>query len=185
MKYLSLLIVAGTLAVSCKKEQSVTQTGQYTEDSVTIPETNEPALPSTLKTTTQTAVAELVNAKQNDTVYVTNFFATWCGPCMREIPHFKKKMAELQGKPVKFTFVSLDQKTDWDVAVKNFAEEQQLQNNVVLLDPNLPQDFFSKNFKTWKGETIPFTVIRKGDKVKENEGAMSEEQLSAVLAEFN
>ena len=71
----------------------------------------------------QEQLKAMVAHKKNDTIYVTNFFATWCGPCMKEIPHFKEKMEELKGKPVKFTFVSVDAKEDWNTAVSDFADE--------------------------------------------------------------
>jgi hypothetical protein len=41
---------------------------------------------------------------------------------MKEIPHFKEKMEELKGKPVKFTFVSVDAKEDWNTAVSDFTD---------------------------------------------------------------
>lgn len=117
-------------------------------------------------------VENLIKNPNKDTLYITNFFATWCGPCMKEIPEFKAKMEELKGEPVKFTFISLDEKTDWNEAVKNFAEENNLTENIVLLDGNsLPKEFFTKNFKTWNGEAIPFTFMKKGEKTNETVGS--------------
>jgi hypothetical protein len=52
---------------------------------------------------------------------------------MKEIPHFKEKMEELKGKPVKFTFVSVDAKEDWNTAVSDFADEYDIRKNVVFL----------------------------------------------------
>ncbi len=124
-------------------------------------------------------------AKNNDTLYVTNFFATWCGPCMREIPSFKDKMQKLKDKPVKFTFINLDDKADWDSAVKDFVIENSLNGNVVLLDgQKLDQNFFSNNFKQWDGGSIPFTFMRKGDKTDEYLGMMTEEVLNSKIDSF-
>ena len=104
---------------------------------------------------------------------------------MREIPHFKEKMTELKDQPVKFTFISLDDKSDWNDKVKAFGEQQQLSQNIVLLDgAQLTPDFFTKNFKTWQGESIPFTLIKKGDKADETVGSMSKEQLDSKLSAF-
>ena len=104
---------------------------------------------------------------------------------MVEIPHFKEKMEELKSQPVKFTFVSLDSKNDWDTKVKNFAEEENLSNDVVLLDgTQLNAEFFPANFKQWDGNAIPFTFMRKGDKTDETLGSMSKEMLTEKLNSF-
>lgn len=104
---------------------------------------------------------------------------------MMEIPHFKEKMKELDGKPVKFTFVSIDDKKDWDTEVKKFGEEQQLSKHILLFDGQQFDDaFFSQNFKIWRGEGIPFTLVRKGNKTEEIEGSMSKEDLDQLLATF-
>lgn len=104
---------------------------------------------------------------------------------MIEIPHFKEKMEEMKSQPVKFTFVSLDSKKDWDTKVKNFAEEENLSNNIVLLDgAKLTPEFFPKNFKQWDGNAIPFTFMRKGDKTDETLGSMSKEMLTEKLNSF-
>lgn len=172
-----------TALYSCKKEASKTEGN--TTDSVAV----------TQNTTSETAAyipkelsPEMVSqqlAKNNDTLYVTNFFATWCGPCMKEIPSFKNKMQELKGKPVKFTFVNLDEKADWDTAVKDFVTEHNLGANVVLLDgQKLDQNFFSKNFKQWDGGSIPFTFMRKGDKTDEFLGMMTEQALNSKIDDF-
>lgn len=172
--------------VSCKKEtQTVSDTVPAADSAAQIGAEN-PTLTNTAASLTEWK-ADKVDAllkKNNDTLYVTNFFATWCGPCMKEIPHFKEKMASLSGQPVKFTFVSLDDKTDWNEAVKNFAEENQLQNHIVLLDGNTLDETFFRNFKNWKGESIPFTFMRKGEKTDETVGMMSKEDLDAKIKSF-
>ncbi|MFC3157540.1 AhpC/TSA family protein [Chryseobacterium arachidis] len=123
--------------------------------------------------------------KKNDTLYVTNFFATWCGPCVKEIPHFKNKIEELKGKPVKITFVSLDQKDIWTTEVPRFTQEHGIQDYTVLLDGQLlDHNFFASNFKEWDGGAIPFTFMRKGDKTDETLGMISEEQLNEKINSF-
>jgi hypothetical protein len=104
---------------------------------------------------------------------------------MREIPSFKNKMQELKDKPVKFTFINLDEKEDWNTHVKDFVTENNLAGNVILLDgKKLDQNFFSNSFKTWAGESIPFTFMRKGDKTEEYSGMMTEEVLNSKIDSF-
>ena len=171
--------------VSCKKEETSTSNTEteITADSVTN------AAPLEASTTAITEFSPEETSKllqsKNDTLYVTNFFATWCGPCVREIPHFKEKMEQLKGKPVKFTFVILDSKRDWENLVNPFVNEHGIREQTILLDSNLLDDsFFSSNFKSWKGEFIPFTMLRKGDKVQEVNGGITKEELDKQIQAF-
>lgn len=178
------MMVLATLA-ACKKENKITETDEYAADStVVVPETNEPMENIVLAEYNPDQVTELLN-KKNDTLYVTNFFATWCGPCVRELPHFDEKMEELKGQPVKFTFISLDQKSDWGAKVKDFSQEHGIANNVILLDAmTLAPDFMTKNFKQWDGGSIPFTFMRKGEQTDETVGMMTKDELERKLASF-
>ncbi|MEJ8606416.1 TlpA family protein disulfide reductase [Riemerella anatipestifer] len=177
MRKIALALTLVALVVSCDNKKTETVTTPSSSDSTKVEQT--------LKEVSKDELSQLVKAKENDTIYVTNFFATWCGPCMMEIPHFKEKMKELDGKPVKFTFVSIDDKKDWDTEVKKFGEEQQLSKHILLFDGQQFDDaFFSQNFKVWQGQGIPFTLVRKGNKTEEIEGSMSKEDLDQLLAGF-
>ena len=46
--------------------------------------------------------------KKNDTTYVVNFWATWCLPCVKEMPYFQKIHDQYAGSGVKVLLVSLD-----------------------------------------------------------------------------
>lgn len=185
--FFSTLILAAIF--SCKKNETaehLAQENSNTEkiDSTTTKQTTETSV-ADMKVVNNTEITNLIAPKKNDTVYVTNFFATWCGPCMKEIPHFIEKMQQLKGKPVKFTFVSVDAKDDWNTAVSDFADEYELKKNIVLFDASaISPDFFTKITKTWDGGSIPFTVIKKGDKEIETVGMMSKEDLDAKLNSF-
>lgn len=188
MKKIVLCFCVAISLYSCKKDKKSEIAENYETDSVIVPESNEiteVAAPFKATEITADQAKDFLKAKENDTLYITNFFATWCGPCMKEIPHFKEKMNELQGKPVKFTFVSLDDKTEWNESVKNFAEENNLSKNIVLLDGSqLAPEFFKNNFKQWDGGSIPFTLMKKGSKSDETVGMMSKEMLDSKINSF-
>ncbi|UMQ42582.1 TlpA family protein disulfide reductase [Chryseobacterium sp. Y16C] len=176
-------IILSTLVVfalaSCKKESQKNDETAMVTDSISAPESASAVAP--LKMLTLDKVSEYLN-KKNDTLYVTNFFATWCGPCVKEIPHFKNKIDELKGKPIKITFISLDQKEAWNTEVPRFVAEQGIQDHTVIVDGQLMDgNFFKNNFKQWTGNAIPFTFMRKGDKTDETLGMISEEQLNEKI----
>ena len=169
--------------VSCNKKETPVAEKTTSELSVDSTKTEIPTI--TIAEWNTEKVAALVTPKQNDTLYITNFFATWCGPCMKEIPHFKEKMEEMKNEKVKFTFVSVDAKEDWKTAVNDFGAENNLSSHIVLLDTStIAPDFFTKNFKTWTGNSIPFTLITKGDKRDETIGMMSKEDLASKIKSF-
>jgi thiol-disulfide isomerase/thioredoxin len=181
MKKIILSALVFTALYSCKKESQKTD-GTTVADSVSV--TNHTASATAAYTSRELSPENLGKylAQKNDTLYVTNFFATWCGPCMREIPHFKNKMEELKGKPVKFTFINLDDKSEWNTSVKTFAQKNNLAKDIILLDgQKLDAAFFSNNFKQWDGGSIPFTYLRKGDKTDEYLGMMTEEVLNSKI----
>lgn len=186
MKKLLLSLVIMLTISACTKESSVAEN----KDSDSISEKdsvayNEPTIPFRKIEFSPEETTTFLGKKNDDTLYVTNFFATWCRPCLIEIPHFKQEMENMKSQPVKFTFISLDNKEDWDGAVKNFAEEQNLSNHIVLLDgTKLSPAFFPANFKDWDGGAIPFTFMRKGDQTDETLGSMSAEMLSEKLNNF-
>ncbi|MCD1117279.1 TlpA family protein disulfide reductase [Chryseobacterium turcicum] len=181
MKKIILTAFLATALISCKKEAEKTDENIGVTDSTDIQNTPEAANVS-LKSLSIPETADFLQ-KKNDTLYVTNFFATWCGPCVKEIPHFKKKIEELKDQPVKITFVSLDQKEIWNTEVPRFTMQHGIQNHTVLLDGQLLDDsFFKNNFKEWTGNAIPFTFMRRGDKTDETLGMISEEQLNEKIS---
>ncbi|QDP86442.1 TlpA family protein disulfide reductase [Chryseobacterium sp. SNU WT5] len=189
MKRVILSIAVFSLMAACNKEAKVDETvDTTTSDSVVID--NAPVGEGSIATFQKVEwspeeTSKMLGKQNNDTLYVTNFFATWCGPCVKEIPHFKAKMAEMKGQPVKFTFVSLDERSEWDKALPKFVAEHGLAPHVVVLDGSkLTPEFFPANFKKWDGGAIPFTLMRKGDKTDETLGSMSEEMLTEKLNSF-
>lgn len=186
MKKITLSVILGLSLIACKKDDHKMAESKAGQDSLQVnkPDKNEIAHIDILELKPEDLSIEL-KSKANDTLYVTNFFATWCGPCMQEIPHFKEKIEELHDQPVKFTFVSLDNKTDWKSSVNDFADEYDIRKHVVLLDGTLlDSDFFTDNFKTWTGEAIPFTLMKKGNLTDEYMGAMTKEMLNSKITKM-
>ncbi len=94
---------------------------------------------------------------RNEPVQVINFWATWCGPCVKEIPLLEKLTHE--GKGVKVTLVSLDFDLDPNPEkVYQFITRKHLQSRVVILQEHDPNSWINKIDKNWSG-AIPATLI--------------------------
>lgn len=93
-----------------------------------------------------------------DTVYVVNFWATWCSPCVKELPYFEQFANTMKQQPVKVLLVSVDFRSKLETSVKPFVKRKKLRNEVFLLNEKDPQSFFDKIDKNWSG-AIPATLV--------------------------
>ncbi|SDS27304.1 TlpA disulfide reductase family protein [Christiangramia echinicola] len=99
----------------------------------------------------------MLNVK-NDTTYVVNFWATWCKPCIKEIPYFKELDSTYKDQKVKLVLVSLDFPKDVKTKLVSFAKEQQIESNVVVLLDGKYNDWIDKVSPHWSG-AIPATYV--------------------------
>lgn len=97
---------------------------------------------------------------QNDTIYVVNFWATWCKPCIKELPAFEKLNETFNDQPVKVVLVSLDFPDKLETGVIPFIEKNKLQSEVVLLDDADANSWIPKVSEQWSG-AIPATLFIK------------------------
>ena len=101
----------------------------------------------------------------NDTTYIINFWATWCKPCVEELPYFEQINEKYKDKKVKVVLVSLDFKKLINQKLMPFIEKNNLQSSVVLLADPKASTWIDKVSTEWDG-AIPVTVIYKGDQRK-------------------
>ena len=66
-----------------------------------------------------TANGTINSADLKGKVVLINIFATWCGPCQREIPHLQKLEEKYHGKDIYFVSISCDNnKKAWENRVR-------------------------------------------------------------------
>lgn len=111
-----------------------------------------------------------------DSTYVVNFWATWCAPCIKELPHFEKLGAEHKSEKLAVLLVSLDFKSKLASNVVPFVKKKNLKNEVFLLNESNPQEFIDRIDPSWSG-SIPATLFIKNDKRKFVESEFTYEQL--------
>ena len=99
----------------------------------------------------------------NDTTYVINFWATWCKPCVKELPYFEALTKAHQKDKVKVVLVSLDFPKQLESKLVPFVQENKLQSTVVVLLDGKYNDWIDKVATEWSG-AIPVTLFTQGEK---------------------
>ena len=94
----------------------------------------------------------MLNTEEPLTIF--NFWATWCGPCIIEIPHFEEMD---KNENIKVYLVSLDFQNQLE-KVKNFVSKKSLQSEVLFLDEKNPESYMMKVSNEWTG-AIPATLF--------------------------
>lgn len=129
-------------------------------------------------------MATVVNQfnKNNDTVYVVNFWATFCKPCVGEIPYFISICNKYKDQKVKLLLVSLDLPDYYPAKIAAFAKKNKYKTNIAWLNETDADIFCPMIDKKWSG-AIPATIIVNGKtgfrKFVEDE--MKSEQFEAIL----
>jgi thiol-disulfide isomerase/thioredoxin len=107
--------------------------------------------------------------RDNDTLYVVNFWATWCAPCVKELPYFKQLSQEYAGRPVKFLLYSLDAQTNLE-GTGRFLEKKKIPIECHLLAAGDPNVWINQIEPSWSG-SIPATLLyQHGSKLSFHEG---------------
>jgi len=118
--------------------------------------------------------------KNNDTTYVINFWATWCKPCVEEMPHFLEVAQEMKDEKVKFVFVSLDFPGQKESRLLPFIEKYEIREQVILLnDPN-SNEWINKVDAGWSG-AIPATLVYRDNNRSFHESSISKKELITII----
>jgi len=96
--------------------------------------------------------------KENDTLYLINFWATWCAPCLNEIPYFEQLGEKYRDKKVRIVMVSLDIPNQLQTRLIPFIQKEEMKNEVLLLDDPRSNRWIPLVDEAWTG-AIPATLI--------------------------
>ncbi len=118
--------------------------------------------------------------KNNDTTYVINFWATWCAPCIEELPAFGKLHDNYNDKKLKIILVSLDFKNQIDNKLLPFIKKNKIKPEVIVLDDSRSNYWIDAIDKSWSG-AIPATIIYKGKSRDFYEKSFSYDDLENIV----
>lgn len=124
--------------------------------------------------------------KGKDTVFIVNFWATWCKPCVEELPVFNdlREAGDGSGGPLKVLLVSLDFRNDLEKKLLPFIRDRQIRKEVVLLADADMNSWIPGVNRNWDGN-IPVTwMISNGKEKFINRSVTDKKELDHLIAEF-
>ncbi len=162
-------IVLAVLFTCCKGEQKVAldATDVFKSKGVEIPMYDFSSLEPLL---------EINDGKTR----VINFWATWCKPCVAELPYFELIDSRYPDDEVEVILVSLDLPQHVETKLIPFVKKQKIRSKVILLDDPDANNWIPKVSKNWSG-AIPATIIYKGSTSKFYERSFTYNELEAEL----
>lgn len=144
-KNIVFLVATLLFCISCKenKEEQTTEiiTSNYIETEIPVYNFND---------------LEPLLYTNKDKIYIVNFWAMWCAPCVKELPYLQQLQAK--NPDIEILLVSLDFPKDIDTKLKPFLKERNIISKVVLLDDPDANSWIDKINPEWSG-AIPFTII--------------------------
>ncbi|WP_299705598.1 TlpA disulfide reductase family protein [uncultured Pontibacter sp.] len=121
----------------------------------------------------------------HDTLYVVNFWATWCKPCIKEMPYFEAAHAQYKDQPVRVILVSMDAVQDMEKRVMPFVQKRNLQSRLYLLDEPDGNTWIDRIEPKWSG-AIPATMFfnNKRGQYEFIEREISEQELQELITKY-
>ncbi len=94
--------------------------------------------------------------KEKDKFYVVNYWATWCAPCIKELPYFEQLNKVYQNDNVEVVLVSIDFKNQYERRLKPFVKEKALASRLIHMADPKANTWIPKIDEGWSG-AIPVT----------------------------
>ncbi len=104
-------------------------------------------------------IDELKNyIEKSDHPLIINFWATYCVPCIHEIPYFQTDAEKYKNDGVELMLVSLDLPDYYPARISSFVKKENFSASIVWLNETNADYFCPKIDKQWTGG-IPSTLF--------------------------
>jgi thiol-disulfide isomerase/thioredoxin len=121
--------------------------------------------------------------KDNDSLYIINFWATWCKPCVEEMPAFERINREFKNEKVKVLLVSLDFPDQVNTRLKRYLEVNKIKSEVIVLDEPNADKWINQVSGEWSG-ALPGTLFYRNSKREFYEQKFSYQELNSIVKTF-
>ncbi|MDO8366031.1 MAG: TlpA disulfide reductase family protein [Saprospiraceae bacterium] len=122
--------------------------------------------------------------RAGDTTLVLNFWATWCKPCVEELPCFDELREYYGTQNVQIVLVSLDFKSQLEKKFIPFLNNHRLKSEVALMADQDMNTWIPMIHDEWDG-AIPATLVLKGKKRRFSVGKFENlEELETFVRPF-
>jgi thiol-disulfide isomerase/thioredoxin len=95
---------------------------------------------------------------QSKTPLIVNFWATFCKPCVEEIPYFLEAVKKYKNDSIRLLLVSLDLTESYPAKIKSFAGKRKFTAPILWLDEYNADYFCPKIDSAWSG-AIPASLF--------------------------
>lgn len=120
---------------------------------------------------------------EDDRIYLINFWASWCKPCVKELPYFDIIANEFRDEGLKVVLISLDFRAQAEDQLIPFLIDKKVQSEVILLHDPDANKWIPRVDASWTGG-IPATIIYSGDRRQFFEGSFDYDELHEVVETF-
>lgn len=124
-------------------------------------------------------------AKEKGKLVVVNFWATWCKPCVAELPHFERMNEAYRDKNLKIILVSNDFTSEFETRLTPFVRQKKMKCEVVGLNESDPNKWINEIDPEWSG-SLPFTIVydKNGKKVAVHNGSLNYDELEKMVKPY-
>ncbi len=135
---------------------------------------------STTQVVEREFLTQLLDEPATDKIQVINFWATWCAPCIEELPAFT---AIDQRDDIEVILISLDDVKNVNSLVNPFLVANKITSTVKLLDDPYAAEWIPMVDEHWDG-AIPATLIQRGTKKMFYNHSFTENELKEEVSKF-